>query len=89
MELPDERGWGSNELVRVTTRSLGFDITYAARVQRRWRRATTDTGARVVEGLEILKTYRVLDGIAGVELPTSTLKSTIRLTRPGSASSAS
>ena len=86
VELPSEKGWGSNELIRVTTTSSAFgssfDVTYATRVQRRWRRATTSEGDRVVEGLEIIKTYRVLDGVAGVEMPTSTLKSTIRLTRP-------
>ena len=85
-EPPSEKGWGSNDLIRVTTTSSAFgsnfDITYAVRVQRRWRRATTEEGDRVVEGLEIIKTYRVLDGIAGIEIPTSTLKSTIRLTRP-------
>ena len=57
------------------------DIIYAARVQRRFRRALTPEGERLVEGLEILKTYRVLDGIAGVEYPTSTTKSLIRMTR--------
>ena len=57
-------------------------IDYALRVQRRFRRATSEGGARVVEGLEIVKTYRVLDGVAGVEMPTSTTKSTLRLTRP-------
>lgn len=78
---------GSNELIRVTTTtsalfgSASFDIIYATRVQRRWRRGTTEEGDRVVEGLEIVKTYRVLDGIAGIEFPTSTVKSTIRLTR--------
>jgi len=77
---------GSNELIRVTTKTSAlfgssFDFTSAARVQRRWRRSTTDEGDRVVEGLEIIKTYRVLDGIAGIEFPTSTIKSTIRLTR--------
>jgi len=86
VELPSEKGWGSNELIRVTTTSgafgASFNITYATRVQRRWRRALTDAGDRVVEGLEIMKTYRVLDGVAGIELPTSTVKSTIRLTRP-------
>lgn len=89
VELPSEKGWGSNELIRVTTDAstvLGsFEINYAARVQRRWRRATTESGARVVEGLEIVKTYRVLDGVAGVEYPTSTHKSTIRLQRPAQA----
>ena len=81
-----EKWWGSNELVRITTSSsvLGssFDILYAARVRRRWRRATAADGTRVVEGLEIVNTYRVLDGLAGVEFPTSTTKSTLRLTRP-------
>jgi len=77
---------GSNELIRVTTKASAlfgsnFDITYATRVQRRWRRTTTDEGDRVVEGIEIQKSYRVLDGIAGIESPTSTVKSTLRLTR--------
>mmetsp|Transcript_2993 Transcript_2993/g.8175 ORF Transcript_2993/g.8175 Transcript_2993/m.8175 type:complete len:224 (+) Transcript_2993:308-979(+) len=40
-----------------------------------------DGGNRIVEGLEIMKTYRVLDGVAGTEMPTSTTKSMIRLTR--------
>lgn len=77
---------GSNELIRVTTKASAlfgsnFDIMYATRVQRRWRRTTTDEGDRVVEGIEIQKSYRVLDGIAGIETPTSTVKSTLRLTR--------
>lgn len=40
-----------------------------------------------MEGLEIVKTYRVLDGIAGAEMPTSTTKTQIRLSesRPGRA----
>ena len=85
VELPSDQGWGSNELVRIRTDAAtvvgSFEIYYAARVQRRFRRATNADG-RVVEGLEIVKTYRVLDGVAGVEFPTSTTKSTIRLTRP-------
>eukprot|EP00966_Prymnesium_polylepis_P065695 1524434-Prymnesium_polylepis.1 len=85
VEQPSEsnRGWGSNELIRITTDGgavLGR-ITYCARVQRRWRRALTESNERVVEGVEIMKTYRVLDGIAGIEFPTSTTRSTIRLTR--------
>ena len=89
VEPPSDKGWGSNELVRITTSAstlftASFDITYAARVQRRFRRSFTDTGERVVEGLEIVKTYRVLDGVAGVEMPTSTTRSTLRLTRPPS-----
>ena len=90
VEEPSDKGWGSNELVRITTSAGsvlgGFDVTYAARVQRRWRRGTTESGQRLVEGLEIVKTYRVLDGIAGVEYPTSTTKSALRLTRPKAAS---
>ena len=88
VEAPSDQGWGSNELVRITTSTggllgqSGFEILYAVRVQRRWRRAEAATGERVVEGLEIVKTYRVLDGVAGVEFPTSTTKSTLRLTRP-------
>jgi len=87
IELPKEgnQGWGSNELIRLTTAAGAvfgdFKITYAARVQRRFRRALAEDGGRVVEGLEIMKTYRVLDGVAGIEMPTSTTKSTIRLTR--------
>lgn len=84
VELPSEKGWGSNELLRLRT-PTGFGdakIDYALRVQRRFRRGTTESGARVVEGLEIIKTYRVLDGVAGIEMPTSTTKATLRLTRP-------
>ena len=86
VEPPSDKGWGSNELVRLTTAAGsvfgGFQVDYAARVQRRFRRAVADSGERVVEGLEIVKTYRVLDGVAGVEMPTSTTKSILRLTRP-------
>ena len=68
--------------MRLTTSGSVFgDITYAARLQRRYRRSLTSDGARLVEGLEIMRTYRVLDGIAGVEFPTSTTKSLLRLTR--------
>ena len=86
VELPSDKGWGSNELLRITTTAgaafASFDILYAARVQRRFRRANDQTtGERVVEGLEVVKTYRVLDGVAGVEMPTSTTKSILRLMR--------
>jgi len=92
VELPnsDSKGWGFNELIRITTNSgAGFGnlkITYASRVQRRFRRGLTESGERLVEGLEIMKTYRVLDGVAGVEFPTSTTKSIIKLTRSDTAS---
>jgi len=90
VELPSEqndKGWGSTELVRIATAADAgvfggsFEIFYAAQKRVRWRRAVTDAGERVVEGLEIVKTFRVLDGVAGVEYPTSTTKSLIRLTR--------
>ena len=82
----DEVGFGFDELLRVTTSAgglfAGAQVVKAARVQRRYRRAYGESGERVVEGLEIVRTYRVLDGIAGVEMPTSTAKSVLRLTRP-------
>ena len=84
-DLPSDEGFGgSNELFRISTGSGLSATTRAARVQRRFRRAYDDQGNRVVEGLEIVKTYRVLDGIAGVEMPTATVKSQLRLVRPQS-----
>ena len=84
-DLPSDEGFGgSNELFRISTGNGLSATTRAARVQRRFRRAYDDKGNRVVEGLEIVKTYRVLDGIAGVEMPTATVKSQLRLVRPQS-----
>jgi len=68
----ESKGWGSDELLRIVTASGFGEIDYACRVQRRWRRGLTESGERLVEGLEVVKTYRVLDGVAGVEFPTST-----------------
>jgi len=80
---PNNDGFGFNELVRLTERQLspaGIPIPRCARVQRRYRTTVTEPGSgRIVEGLEIVKTYRVLDGVAGIELPTSTTKSQIRM----------
>jgi hypothetical protein len=79
-EPPTDEGFGYNELYRITEGPL---FQRAARVQRRYRRAFDEqTGNRIIEGLEIQKTYRVLDGIAGTEFPTSTTKSMIRMKRP-------
>jgi len=62
---PSEKGWGSNELLRVTTQS---PLLYRAiKVSRRYRRGY-EGEERIVEGIEIVKTYRVIDGIAGVEV---------------------
>ena len=57
-------------------------VSRAVRVRRRFRRAFDDVGRRVVEGLEIVTTFRVLDGLAEASLPQSTAKSTLRLARP-------
>jgi hypothetical protein len=79
-EPPTDEGFGYNELYRITEGPL---FQRAARVQRRYRRAFDEqTGNRIIEGLEIQKTYRVLDGVAGTEFPTSTTKSMIRMKRP-------
>lgn len=84
IELPNEKGFGFDELYRVTSSAGGIfgenKLMRAIRVKRRYRRALDSDGNREVEGLEIMKTYRVLDGIAG-ELPTSTTKSQLKLTR--------
>ena len=86
IELPSEKGWGYDELLRLTRAAGGLfggeKLLRAARVKRRYRRAYTEAGDRVIEALEIVKTFRVLDGVAGVEMPTSTAKSTLRFTRP-------
>jgi hypothetical protein len=78
VEVPNERGFGFDELLRVDDLLL----TRAVQVKRRYRRSFDERGNRVVEGLEIVKTFRVLDGIAGTEFPTSTIKSQIRMVRP-------
>ncbi|KAL3916184.1 MAG: hypothetical protein SGILL_005295 [Bacillariaceae sp.] len=77
VEPPSDQGFGFNELYRIDD---GL-VTRAVQVKRRYRRAFDAEGNRVVEGLEIMKTFRVLDGVAGIELPTSTTKSQLRLTR--------
>lgn len=85
-EPPTDQGFGFNELVRITTPATFGEVQRCAQVKRRYRRAFDDQGNRVVEGLEIVKTFRVLDGVAGVEMPTSTTKSQLKLTRPPKAS---
>jgi hypothetical protein len=78
VEIPTDEGFGFSELVRITD----GPFVRAAQVKRRYRRAFDADGNRVVQGLEIIKTYRVLDGVAGTDLPTATIKSTIVMTRP-------
>eukprot|EP00977_Amphora_coffeiformis_P012787 scaffold3234_cov166-Amphora_coffeaeformis.AAC.2 len=77
VELPNDQGWGSQELFKITD----GPFLRAALVKRRFRR-NFEGDQRVVEGLEVVKTFRVLDGVAGTEYPTSTIRSQIRLTRP-------
>ena len=84
IEPPSETGFGSDELIRIKSSAGGafksLSVYRAARVRRRWRRGFDETtGKRVVDGLEIVTTYRVLDGVAGTEMPTSTAKSRIRM----------
>lgn len=78
IELPSEKGFGFDELIRIDD---GPYIIRAVQIKRRYRRAFDESGNRLVEGLEIMKTFRVLDGVAGTELPTSVVKSQIRLRR--------
>lgn len=77
VEPPSDQGFGFDELYRIDD---GL-VTRAVQVKRRYRRSFDASGNRVVEGLEIMKTFRVLDGVAGTELPTSTTKAQLRLTR--------
>lgn len=81
IEAPTEVGFGSDELIKISQQSFGPKIDRAARVKTRYRRGFDEsTGKRTIDGIEIMTTYRVLDGVAGVEMPTSTCKSRIRLT---------
>jgi hypothetical protein len=77
VEPPTDQGFGFNELYRIDD---GL-VLRAVQVKRRYRRAFDSAGNRVVEGLEIMKTFRVLDGVAGTEMPTSTTKSQLTLTK--------
>merc|ERR1711865_53336 len=92
VEPPSEQGFGFNELISIQDGnvSIGGGVfpsstgtLRAVQIKRRYRRSLeATTGARLVEGLEIMKTYRVLDGMAGIEYPTSTVKSQLTLSRP-------
>jgi hypothetical protein len=79
VEPPSDVGFGYQELVRIHDNSPNLR---AALVKRRYRRSFDDNQNRVVEGIELVKTFRVLDGIAGTEFPTSTIKSKIYMERP-------
>ena len=86
IEPPSELGFGSNELYRIQSSVMGGstnnNVYRCARVKRRFRRGFDEaTGKRIIDGIEIVTTYRVLDGVAGIEMPTSTCKSRIRMTQ--------
>ena len=76
IEMPSEKGWGGSELVQIVASGRPLPTT---RVQRRFRRAFDADGNRVVEGLEIVKTYRSPDAN---DRPTSITKAQLRMTRP-------
>jgi hypothetical protein len=78
VEVPNDQGFGCQEMIRIKD----GPFVRAALVKRRFRRDFDDGGNRIVEGLEIVKTFRVLDGIAGTEFPTSSTKSLLRMMRP-------
>ena len=86
IELPSDSGFGSDEIYRIQSSAggifAGTNVYRAARVRRRYRRGFDEgTGKRILDCIEIVTTHRVLDGIAGIELPTSTCKSRMRFTQ--------
>lgn len=94
VELPSDTkaGFGFNELISIEEgrreggrlASLAGANVRAAQIKRRFRRSYDEQGNRVVEGLELIRTFRALDGVAGTEFPTSTVKSQLRFVRPPS-----
>lgn len=86
IEPPSEGGFGYDEVYRIKSSAggifAGADVYRAARARRRYRRGFDEaTGKRILDCIEIVTTHRVLDGIAGMELPTSTCKSRLRFTQ--------
>ena len=86
IEPPSEEGFGSDEIYRIESSAGGIfsgtNLYRAARVRRRFRRGFDEgSGKRILDAIEVVTTHRVLDGIAGIELPTSTCKSRLRYTQ--------
>jgi len=73
-----DNGVGFKELVAINEN--GFERV--AQVKRRYKPESASGGGRINawDGLEIVKTFRLLDGVIG-DLPTSTIKSRIRMER--------
>ena len=82
VELPTNQGFGSQELLKIEIDEDTPGVLRAALVKRRFRRNFDAQQRRIVEGIEVVQTFRVLDGVAGTEFPTSTIKSQLLLTRP-------
>ena len=85
-EPPSDSGFGSDEVYRILSSAggvfAGTTLYRAARVRRRYRRGYDEvTGKRILDCIEIVTTHRVLDGVAGLELPTSTCKTRMRYTQ--------
>jgi len=85
-ELPTDQGFGFDEIYRVESSAGGIfsgtNVYRAARVKRRYRRGFDETTRkRILDAIEVVTTHRVLDGIAGIEMPTSTTKSRLRYTQ--------
>ena len=86
IEPPTESGFGSDEIYRILSSAggvfAGTNVYRCARVRRRFRRGFDEsTGKRILDGLEIVTTHRVMDGVAGIEMPTSTCKTRLRYTQ--------
>ena len=86
IEPPSEEGFGSDEIYRIDSSAGGIfsgtNLYRAARVRKRFRRGFDESsGKRILDAIEVVTTHRVLDGIAGIELPTSTCKSRLRYTQ--------
>eukprot|EP00967_Tisochrysis_lutea_P146216 scaffold275642_cov33-Tisochrysis_lutea.AAC.1 len=78
-------GFGTTELYRISSPAggllgSGLNVQRAVKVARRYR-----PGDDGIDILEIVKTYRVMDDIAGTEMPTSTTKSRLKLQRVNAA----
>jgi hypothetical protein len=81
-----DSGFGSEEVYRILSSAGGAfansNIFRAARVRRRYRRGYDEvSGKRILDCIEIVTTHRVLDGVAQIELPTSTCKNRMRYTQ--------
>jgi len=86
IEPPTESGFGSDEVYRILSSAggifAGTNVYRCARVRRRFRRGFDEsTGKRILDGIEIVTTHRVMDGVAGIEMPTSTCKTRLRYTQ--------